>query len=86
METREYESVWGEQHCEVMRNFAAAINGEEELLAPGSDGIHGVRLANGIHLSAWTDTEVDLVDFDEDAYLEELNNRIREEGKFEERN
>ena len=86
VETREYESVWGEQHCEVMRNFAAAINGEEELLAPGSDGIHGVRLANGIHLSAWTDTEVDLVDFDEDAYLEELNNRIREEGKFEERN
>ncbi|NMB23195.1 MAG: Gfo/Idh/MocA family oxidoreductase [Corynebacterium sp.] len=86
VETKEYESVWGEQHCEVMRNFAAAINGEEELLAPGSDGIHGVRLANGIHLSAWTDTEVDLVDFDEDAYLEELNNRIREEGKFEERN
>lgn len=86
VETRKYESVWGEQHCEVMRNFAAAIHGEEELLAPGSDGIHGVRLANGIHLSAWTDTEVDLVDFDEDAYLEELNNRIREEGKFEERN
>lgn len=86
VETREYESVWGEQHCEVMRNFAAAIHGEEELLAPGSDGIHGVRLANGIHLSAWTNTEVDLVNFDEARYLEELNKRIREEGKFEERN
>lgn len=86
VETRKYESVWGEQHCEVMRNFAAAIHGEEELLAPGSDGIHGVRLANGIHLSAWTNTEVDLVNFDEARYLEELNKRIREEGKFEERN
>lgn len=86
VETKEYESVWGEQHCEVMRNFAAAINGEEELLAPGSDGIHGVRLANGIHLSAWTGTEVDLVNFDEARYLEELNKRIRDEGKFEERN
>lgn len=86
VETKEYESVWGEQHCEVMRNFAAAINGEEELLAPGSDGIHGVRLANGIHLSAWTGSEVDLVNFDEGAYLEELNKRIQEEGKFEERN
>ncbi len=86
VETRDYESVWGEQHCEVMRNFAAAVNGEEELLAPGSDGIHGVQLANGIHLSAWTGKEVDLVDFDEATYLDELNKRIRDEGKFEERN
>lgn len=86
VETKEYESVWGEQHCEVMRNFAAAINGEEELLAPGSDGINGVQLANGIHLSSWTCQEVDLVNFDEATYLEELNKRIEAEGKFEVRN
>lgn len=85
-ETKDYGSVWGEQHCEVMRNFAAAIHGEEELLAPGGDGINGVRLANAIHLSSWTGEEVDMVNFDEDLYLEELNKRIREEGKFEERN
>lgn len=84
-ETREYESQWGAQHAEVLRNFAAAINGEEQLLAPGADGIHGVRLANGIHLSSWTGKEVDLTDFDETTYLEELNKRIREEGLFEER-
>ncbi|STC70064.1 Gfo/Idh/MocA family protein [Corynebacterium pilosum] len=84
-ETKEYESVWGGQHVEVLRNFAAAVNGEEELLAPGADGINGVRLANGIHLSSWTGEEVDLVDFDEEKYLEELNKRIKEEGKFEER-
>ncbi|AKK10142.1 Gfo/Idh/MocA family protein [Corynebacterium uterequi] len=86
VETKTYESVWGGQHCEVMRNFAAAINGEEELLAPGGDGIFGVRLANGIHLSSWTGKDVDLENFDEETYLAELNKRIREEGKWEERN
>ncbi|BAU96893.1 putative dehydrogenase [Corynebacterium suranareeae] len=86
VETKAYESVWGEQHCEVMRNFAAAIHGEEELLAPGSDGIYGVALANGIHLSSWTGEEVDLVNFDEQTYLNELNKRIEAEGKFEVRN
>ncbi|MEN9923767.1 MAG: hypothetical protein RIS09_1281 [Actinomycetota bacterium] len=84
-ESKQYTSVWGEQHSEVMRNFAAAIHGEEELLAPGADGIHGVRLANAIHLSAWTGSEVSIENFDEDVYLTELNKRIREEGKFEER-
>ena len=54
-------------------------------MAPGSDGINGVRLANAIHLSSWNGQEVSL-DFDEDEYLAELNNRIREEGKFPERN
>ena len=85
-EVKDYGSVWGEQHCEVMRNFAAAVQGEEELLAPGADGIHGVRLANAIHLSSWTGQEVSIENFDEQAYLDELNKRIREEGKFEERN
>lgn len=85
VETREYRSVWGEQHCEVLRNFAAAVRGEEELLAPGGDGIHGVRLANAVHLSSWTGREVPIADLDEDAYLTELNRRIAAEGLFEER-
>lgn len=84
-ETKDYGSVWGEQHCEVLRNFAATVKGEEELLAPGGDGIHGVRLANAIHLSSWTGREVAIEDFDETAYLRELNARIAAEGKFEER-
>ena len=69
-----------------MRNFAAAVLGEEELLAPGGDGIHGVRLANAIHLSSWTGQQVSIEDFDEETYLAELNERIRAEGTFEERN
>ena len=53
----------------------------EPLIAPGSDGIHGVRLANAIHLSSWLGREVPL-DFDEADYMSELNARISAEGLF----
>lgn len=82
-ETIEFESAWGEQHAGVLENFAANILDGTPLLAPGSDGINGVRLANAIHLSSWTKKEVSLKDLDEDFYLEELNKHIKEEGKFE---
>ncbi|HBP38346.1 MAG TPA: gfo/Idh/MocA family oxidoreductase, partial [Clostridiales bacterium] len=51
------------------------------LLAPGSDGINGVALANAILLSSWLGREVDLP-VDEDLYLAELNKRIAAEGKY----
>ncbi|MFV0425455.1 MAG: Gfo/Idh/MocA family protein [Beutenbergiaceae bacterium] len=79
-----FESVWGAQHREVLRNFAANITSGEPLIAPGSDGIDGVRLANAAHLSAWLGREVS-IDGEEDAYLTELNQRIRAEGMFAER-
>lgn len=78
----EFESVWGSQHAGVLENFAANILDGTPLLAPGSDGINGVRLANAIHLSSWTGKEIPL-DFDEEFFLEELNKRISEEDKFE---
>lgn len=80
----EFESAWGTQHSGVLENFAANILHGTPLLAPGSDGINGVRLANAIHLSSWLGEEVPL-DFDEDLYLTELNKRIRSEGTFPER-
>ena len=83
-ETIEFESGWGAQHAGVLKNFAANILDGTPLLAPGSDGIKGVRLANAIHLSSWTGKEVPL-DFDEDEFLTELNARIRAEGRFAER-
>ena len=83
-EVIEFESAWGSQHSGVLENFAANILDGTPLLAPGSDGINGVRLANAIHLSSWTGTEVGL-DFDEDVFLAELNKRIADEGKFPER-
>ena len=83
-EVIEFESAWGSQHAGVLENFAANILEGTPLIAPGSDGINGVRLANAIHLSSWTGQEVPL-DFDEDLYLSELNQRIRDEGTFAER-
>ena len=83
-ETVEFDSVWGAQHAGVLENFAANILDGTPLLAPGSDGINGVRLANAIHLSSWKGTEVGL-DFDEDEFLTLLNEHIREEGKYPER-
>lgn len=80
-ETIEFDSVWGRQHAGVLENFAANILDGTPLLAPGSDGIMGVRLANAIHLSSWTGTEVP-IDFDEEQYLAELNKRITDEGKY----
>ncbi|HLS73708.1 MAG TPA: Gfo/Idh/MocA family oxidoreductase [Actinomycetaceae bacterium] len=83
-EVLEFDSPWGAQHAGVLENFAANILDGTPLLAPGDDGINGVRLANAIHLSSWLGREVPL-DFDESEYLALLNERIREEGKFPER-
>jgi predicted dehydrogenase len=83
-ETIAFDSVWGAQHVGVLENFASNILDGTPLIAPGADGIMGVRLANAIHLSSWLGEEVPL-DFDEDRFLELLNGRIREEGRFPER-
>ncbi|MBS4210189.1 Gfo/Idh/MocA family oxidoreductase [Bacillus sp. FJAT-50079] len=79
-EVLEFESVWGEQHINVIENFSANILDGTPLIAPGSDGIYGVTLANAIHLSSWLDKEVE-IPFDEELYLAELNKRIEEEKK-----
>jgi hypothetical protein len=80
-EVLEFESISGEGHARVLENFAANILNGEPLIAPGPEGINGVRLANAIYLSSWKGAEVSL-DFDDDEYLSELNRRIAEEGKF----
>jgi len=72
---------WGVQHGQVLTNFAAKVLGEGELLAPGSDGINGVQLANAVLLSSWLGKEVE-VPVDEEIYIAELNKRIEAEGKF----
>ncbi len=79
-EKLEFESVWGAQHIAVLENFAENILHDTPLLAPGSDGLNGVELANAIHLSSWLGKEVELP-VDEDHFLEELNKRIQEEEK-----
>ena len=80
-ETFENTDGWGYQHTTVMEDFAMHILEGTPLLAPGSDGINGVNLANATLLSAWLGKEVENP-VDEDLYLAELNKRIAEEGKF----
>jgi len=84
-EEKGYEATFGVQHSTVMENFALNILEGTPLVAPGAEGINGVRLANGFHLSSWTGEEVDLENFDEERYLAELNSRIAAEGKFGQR-
>lgn len=85
-QTRTIENTdgWGKQHLTVMENFAKHCLYGEPLLAPGSDGINGVNLANASQLSSWLGKEVDNP-VDPELYALELNKRIREEGKFPER-
>ena len=56
------------------------LNGDP-LLAPGSDGINGVNLANATLLSSWLGKEVENP-VDENVYRAELNKHIAAEGKF----
>jgi UDP-N-acetyl-2-amino-2-deoxyglucuronate dehydrogenase len=77
-EVLEFGSQWGTQHIAVLENFAANILEGTPLIAPGSEGIHGVTLANAIHLSSWLGKEIE-IPFDEDLFLFELNKRIEEE-------
>lgn len=79
-EVIEFESVWGGQHIAILENFAANILDGTPLVAPGSDGIHGVALANAIHLSSWLGKEVELP-VDEDVYFAELTKKIEEEKR-----
>lgn len=85
-DTETFENVdgWGFQHTTVMENFACHILEGTPLLAPGSDGINGVNLANAAQLSSWLGKEVDNP-VDPELYAAELNKKIAAEGKFPER-
>lgn len=54
-ETEERFSFGGEERAyeTMLQNFAAAIRGETELIAPGGDGVDTLMLINAAYLSAW---------------------------------
>jgi predicted dehydrogenase len=64
----------GPEHKGILQNFANAILHDEPLIAPGTDGLNGVTLANAMLMSAWTDDWVDLP-FDDDAYADMLKQK-----------
>lgn len=63
------------QHIGIMRNWVNAILHGTKLNAPGVEGIKGLTISNAMHLSAWTDSWVD-IPFDEDLFYEKLKERI----------
>ncbi len=64
------------EHRVITRNWVGAIQGGKPLLASGSEGIHGVQLANAMLLSAWTDDWASLPT-DEDRFYELLQEKVR---------
>lgn len=70
---------WGIQHNLILNNFTDAIVNGTELLGPAEEGINGVIIANAIHLSSFLEKTIDLDDFDEDLYYEELKKRMNRE-------
>lgn len=63
------------QHALVMANFAAAIQQGEKLLAPASDGLASLSLANAMLLSTWESRDVALP-LDGAAYQRVLDARL----------
>ncbi len=66
----------GAQHIGILKNFVAAIRGEEELIAPAPEGIHSVELSNAMILSGQTRETVN-IPMDADAYERNLNALIK---------
>jgi len=65
----------GEQHVAIMKNFTAAIQGQEELVAPAVDGIHSVELGNAMLLSTFQNRQVELP-LSSEEFAAELHKRI----------
>lgn len=63
-----------ESHRGILKNFVAAIRGEEELIARGEEGINSVELANAMLLSSFRDCPVRLP-LDSKEYALELQKR-----------
>jgi predicted dehydrogenase len=64
------------QYPVITRSWAKAILQGTPMLAPGVEGIRGLSISNAIHLSAWTDSWIDLAHLDEDLFLAKLQERI----------
>lgn len=70
------------QHVAVLRAFAGKILRDEPLVADGKEGINGLTLSNAMHLSSWLGQPVS-IPFDEDLFLEKLNELRRNSRKKE---
>ncbi len=65
----------GRQHLGVLENFAQAICGEAELIAPAAEGLNSVELANAMLYSSWRNQAVSLP-ISARGYASQLRKRI----------
>ncbi len=65
-----------EQHQGITQNVTNAILKGEKLMAPGEEGINGLRISNAIFLSSWLGKPVDLP-VDGDLFYSMLQDKIK---------
>lgn len=65
-----------EQHKTVLQDWVNSINTGSKLLAPGAEGLNSLLLSNAMLLSSWTDTMIELDNFDDDMFFSMLQERI----------
>ena len=63
------------QHAVIMNNFIAAINHGEKLIAPASDGLASLDIANAMLLSTWQQQAISLP-LDRSKYQQGLDEKI----------
>ncbi len=64
------------QHMGVFKAFAANILHGTPLVADGREGINGLTLSNAMHLSAFTNSEIEISSFDHYLFYNELMKRV----------
>ncbi len=62
-------------HVAIIKNWIGAITRDEELIAPGKEGIKGLEISNAIYLSSWTNKLVELP-IDANLYYDTLQEKI----------
>jgi predicted dehydrogenase len=68
----------GKQYVRVFQNFSDHLRKGTPLLAPGTNGINSLILANASYLSAWTGRKITLP-MDDELYAKMLEEKISEE-------
>ncbi len=63
-------------HIEILKNFASAILGKEELISPAEEAINQLIICNASYMSSWTGKEIELP-IDEEEYLRLLSQKTR---------
>ena len=63
------------QHAAILNNFVKATRGEEELIAPASEGVRSLEIAGAMIYSTWIDDAVSLP-LDSAAYEKILLEKI----------